>query len=98
MADTLGNKLGFKSSLEDPVLWYKPATDSMGNRHCSYMLVHVDDLLIIDKNPKKFMSQIQETFAIKPDSVEEPKNYLGADINKVHYADGSHAWTMGSES
>ena len=98
LADTLGNHLGFKSSLADPDLWYKAATDSTGNKYYSYILVYVDDLLIIDKNPRKFMSQIQDTFTVKPDSIEEPKTYLGADINKVYYPDGSYAWTMGSES
>jgi hypothetical protein len=98
LADTLGNKLGFKSSLADPDLWYKPAVDSAGNKYYSYILVYVDDLLIIDKAPKKFMSQIQESFTVKPDSIEEPKTYLGADISKVYYPDGSYAWTMGSES
>jgi hypothetical protein len=98
LADTLGNKLGFKSSLADPDLWYKAATDPSGNKYYSYILVYVDDLLIIDKLPKRYMSQIQESFTVKPDSIEEPKTYLGADVSKVYYPDGSHAWTMGSES
>jgi hypothetical protein len=98
LADTLGNKLGFKSSLADPDLWYKAAVDSTGNKYYSYILVYVDDLLIIDKEPKKFMAQIQDSFTVKPDSIEEPKTYLGADIGKVYYPDGSYAWTMGSET
>ena len=98
LADTLGNKLGFKSSLADPDLWYKPATDASGFKYYSYILVYVDDLLIIDKVPKKFMSMIQESFTVKPSSIEEPKSYLGADINKAYYPDGSYAWTMGSET
>ena len=38
LADTLGNKIGFKSSLADPDLWYKPATDASGNKYYSYIL------------------------------------------------------------
>ena len=98
LADTLGNRLGFKSSLADPDLWYKAATDATGKKYYSYILVYVDDLLIIDKNPRRYMSQIQETFTVKPGSIEEPKTYLGADINKVYYSDGSYAWTMGSQT
>jgi hypothetical protein len=64
-----------------------------------YILVYVDNLLIIDKMPKKFMSMIRESFTVKPLSIEEPKSYLGVlDINKAYYSVGSYAWTMGSET
>jgi hypothetical protein len=84
--------------LADPDLWYKPATSSSGEKYYSYILVYVDDLLIIDKDPGKFMEMVQGSFTVKPDSIEVPKSYLGADIGKVHYSDGSYAWTMGSET
>ena len=51
LAATLGNKLGFKSCLADPDLWYKACTDSNGYEYYAYILVYVDDLLIIDKKP-----------------------------------------------
>ena len=98
LADTLGNHLGFKSSLADPDLWYKASTDNKGFEYYSYILVYVDDLLIIDKAPKRFMDQVQQKFTVKPSSIEEPKSYLGADISKVYYNDGSYAWCMGSET
>ena len=98
LADTLGNRLGFKSSLADPDLWYKASTDASGFQYYSYILVYVDDLLIIDKQPAKFMEMIQQKFTVKPSSIEEPKSYLGADIKKVYYDDGSYGWTMGSET
>ena len=98
LGETLGNKLGFKSSLADPDLWYKAATDSNGFEYYSYILVYVDDLLIIDKEPKRYMEMIQQSFTVKPSSIEEPKSYLGADVNKVYYDDGSYGWTMGSET
>ena len=98
LADTLGNSLGFKSSLADPDLWYKASTDSTGFKYYSYILVYVDDLLIIDKAPNKYMTMVQESFTVKPSSIETPTSYLGADIGKVSYPDGSYAWTMGSYS
>lgn len=67
----------------------------LDSRIYPYILVYVDDLLIIDKQPAKFMEMIQ---AVKPSSIEEPKSYLGADIKKVYYDDGSYGWTMGSET
>ena len=98
LAEALGNKLGFKSSLADPDLWYKPMTDSSGFEYYAYILVYVDDLLLIMKEPKEAMAKIKESFTVKPSSIEEPKSYLGADIGKVYYEDGSYGWTMGAET
>jgi hypothetical protein len=44
------------------------------------------------------MAQIQESFTVKPSSIGQPKSYLGADVDKVYYADGSYGWTMGVET
>ena len=40
---------------------------------------------------------VQSTFTVKPDSIERPKSYLGAEIGKIEYPDGTYAWTMGSK-
>ena len=98
LAETLGNRLGYKSSLADPDLWYKPMKTANGFEYYAYILVYVDDLLLIMKDPKEAMSQIKESFTVKPASIEQPQKYLGADISKVYYADGSYGWTIGSET
>ena len=98
LANTLGNHLGFKSSLADPDLWYKAETSPDGFKYYSYIMVYVDDILIISKNTKRYMAQIQEDFTLKPSSIGTPKSYLGADINKVYHSDGTSSWTMGSET
>ena len=98
LADVLANKLGFVSSLADPDLWYKPATKPNGEKYYSYLLVYVDDILVIDINPSKYMAMLQEAYTVRKETIEEPKKYLGADISKVFFSDGSHAWTMSSSS
>ena len=98
LASTLGNHLGFKSSLADPDLWYKPETSPQGFKYYSYVMVYVDDILIVSKDPSRYMKQIQEDFTLKPSSIGVPKSYLGADISKVYHSDGSYSWTMGSET
>lgn len=98
LADTLGNKLGFKSSLADPDVWLKPETSKEGKEYYSYILVYSDDILIIHKEPSKYMEMLQDSYTVKPESIQEPSRYLGADISKVYYDDGSHAWTLSSES
>ena len=98
LADVLGNKLKFKSSLVDPNLWYKPMITSDGIDYYAYILVYVDNILIIDKNSGQFMDLLKDTYTVKPSSIGEPKIYLGADINKVYYSDNPYAWSMGSQS
>ena len=98
LAEVLGNHTGFRSSLADPYVWMKPEIDQNGFKYYSYILVYVDDILILDKLPEKYMNMIQEKFPVKKSSIEEPKIYLGANIGKVSYPDGSIAWTMSSDS
>ena len=62
-----------------------------------HIFVYVDDILIIDKNPERFINLLNENYTVKPASIREPKVYLGADISKAYYPDGSYAWTMGSQ-
>lgn len=97
LAETLGNKLGFKSSLADPDLWYKPIVSADGFEYYSYILVYVDDLLIIDKEPKAFMEMIKTSFTVKPDSIEEPKAYLGANVGILYDEYNNKHWTMSSK-
>ena len=65
-------------------------------KYYAYILVYVDDIIIIDKTPMIFMEMINEKFKLKPESIIEPNSYLGADLSKIHYDDGSYAWLMGS--
>ena len=40
------------------------------------------------------MAQIRDTFTVKPSSIKVPKRYLGDDINKIYYSDGSYECKM----
>ena len=98
LADVLHNKLHFESSLADPDLWRKPALKNNGDTYYAYILVYVDDILVIDDNPDRYMKMLQDSYTVRKDTVKEPDQYLGADIGKTFFDDGSHAWTMGSSS
>ena len=50
--ENLGNRIGYKSYLVDPDLWYKPMTDADGFEYYAYILVYVYNLLTITKYPK----------------------------------------------
>ena len=98
LADILGNVLKFKPSLADPDVWLRSSTKADGNKYYSYILVYVDDVLIIDEDPKRYMDLLQSSYTVNPASICEPDRYLGADINKVHYEDGSIAYTISSDN
>ena len=51
LANILGNKLKFKSTLSDPDLWYKEMVNTDGVEYYAYILVYVNDIIILDKNP-----------------------------------------------
>ena len=72
--------------------------DADGFEYYAYILVYFDDLLIIMKHPKEAMSQKQESFTVKNSSIEEPKIYLGADINKIYYSNRYYGQKMGDET
>ena len=96
-AQTL-ERLGFKSSLADPDVWYKPSVKSTGEEYYTYLLVYVDDLLCIDENPRKYMEMIEQSFKIKEGSVGPPQVYLGANCQlNPSRTDGVDCWGMSSE-
>ena len=98
LAETLGNRRSYKKSLTEPDIWYKPMTDADGFEYYSYILVYVYNILLIMKYTKESMAQIQDTFTVKIYSIEKPKSYLRADINKIYCSDGSYGWNMGAET
>ena len=60
LTDILGNKLKFRSSSSDPDLWYKDMVYTDVVKYYAYILVYVDDILILDKDPERFMQILRE--------------------------------------
>ena len=98
LADILGNKLKFKSSLSDPDLWYKEMISVDRTEYYAYILVYVDNILILDKNPEQFMKILKQGYTAKSGSIGKPKTFSGAGISKVLYSDRSYAWLMSSSN
>ncbi len=71
-ADYLRAK-GWNQSRADPDIWMK----DKGN-HWEYICTYVDDLLVMSKNPKEFMDELQLTFKMK--GIGPPTYHLGADF------------------
>ena len=65
--------MGFKSSKCDPDLWIK----DMGT-HYEYIATYIDDLLIVSKDPRPIIKELERTYTLK--GVGDPIYYLGGDI------------------
>jgi hypothetical protein len=79
--------LGYKPCKADADVHMKTAVKENGDTYYQYMLAYVDDILCCGENPQVQMDMISGKFTLKDGTVEEPKLYLGADIEKF-YIDG----------
>ena len=76
---TLGDEIrtmGFHSCRADPDLWLKKTDD--GTKY-EYIATYVDDIIIVAKDPMKYMNLLKSKFPIR--NIEEmPEYYLGNNI------------------
>ena len=96
MAGTLRDA-GFKSCLADPDIWMKRNRKPDGMEYWEYVLVYVDDVLVISHDPGKVMKIFQKAYTMKKDSVKEPEEYLGTRIRRFTMEDGTETWAMSSD-
>ena len=93
---TMLHDLGLLSSLADPDVWLQPATMTDGFGYYEYILVYVDDLLVISHRA----GQIHETFKTKYryvlKDVGPSQHYLSATIGKYD-CNGLQTWYMSAE-
>jgi hypothetical protein len=97
MAETL-HSLGYTSSLADPDVWYRAECKPNGFEYYGYVLVYVDDILVISHAPKGTMESIAKFYRLK-DGYASPTRYLGATIRKWRILgdeDASH-WGLSSD-
>ena len=89
-------KLGYTPCLADPDLWMKPEIrPSDGHKYYAYILLYVDDVLVIHHDANAELERIDNHFEMKPGSMGDPDLYLGAKLRKVTI-DGTDAWSFSS--
>ena len=73
--------IGFQRSQNDPALYWR-----IGNDGTSYILVYVDDLLIITPTGSSVLSEIREALAkeFEMKDLGKAKNFLGMEIARDH--------------
>ena len=89
--------LDFRSCPADPDVWMQPAKKGDGSPCYDYVLLYVDDALVIsDKAESILRNEIGRYFELKEASIGPPKMYLGAGIRKVKLDNGMEAWAASS--
>ena len=86
----------FAPSLADPDVWIRAACKEDGYSYYEYLLVYVDDILILSHNPTPILTCIQKFYRLK-EPASDPKTYLGAYIKPWSVpGDSRRIWSMSS--
>jgi hypothetical protein len=89
--------MNFTPSLADPDVWMRPSAKPNGEEYYEYILVYVDDILVISHDPNQAMTTIRLTYRLKEEPTP-PKTYLGATIKQWHISgDLQPVWSMNSQ-
>ena len=87
--------IGFKSCPANPDVWMRPAEKADGSSYYEYVLLYVDDTLVISENAEKILrEEIGRYFELKEESVGHPTLYLGGRVCKVTMENGVEAWAF----
>jgi hypothetical protein len=89
--------MNFTPSLADPDVWLHPSSKPNGEEYYEYILVYVDDILIVSHDPSQAMTTIRITYRLKEEPTP-PTTYLGATIKEWYIpGDTRHVWSMNSQ-
>ena len=88
--------LGFRPTRADPDVYMRKNFKAGGQPYYEYLLVYVDDVLVISHAPADVMESIGHQFEIKNNEYGPPTTYLGAGISKVQLDNGDMCWSMES--
>ena len=89
------DEMGFKSSIADPYVWIGPATKADGEQNYDFILVYIDDLLVIIQYAVSVIREAAEKFKLKKDKIEPPEIYLRGRLARKEL-NGNQVWKMSS--
>ncbi len=89
------NSLNFKPTRANPDVYIRK-NFRLGEPYYEYLLVYVNDILVVSHTPKDIMKSIGAQFEIKNNDYGPPTTYLRAGISQVQLNDGSMCWSMES--
>ena len=81
----------------DPDIWMRPAEKSDGSKYYEFVLLYVDDTLVVSENAERILrDEIGRYFELKEESIGPPDIYLGGKVRKVTLDNGQEAWSFSS--
>ena len=84
--------LGFKSYQADLDIWIREATKTDGTDCWKYVLLYVDDCLVVSDHGEKMLREENgKYFKLKEKSIVPPDVYLGGKMRRVNLENGSKA-------
>ena len=75
--------MGFVGTVADPDVYRRANAKPDGFKYYEYILVYVDDVLIISHDANVHLERIQAEYELNPNSIGPPTRYLGADVKRV---------------
>ena len=72
--------VGYNICPADLYIWIKLKVDSDNDRYYSYILFHVDDILVVYHNAMTMLNNNNKYFKLKPDSICDTEIYLGDNL------------------
>ena len=89
--------LVFVSCRGDPDVWQRAATKKNGEKYHEYVLLYVDDCLVVSHKPEAILSkEIGKHFQLKEESIGPPSQYLGGKLRQVTMENSQECWAFGS--
>ena len=58
----------------------------------AYVLLYVDDVMVINNDAESILSRIDKCFKLNPSSIGEPDLYLEFKLNQMRLENGVWAW------
>jgi hypothetical protein len=86
------HSMGFQASLADPDVWYRAATKENGFDYYEYLIVYVDDILVLSHQASEIMKTVERMYRLK-EPATTPTTYLGATILEWSVS-GNKMWAM----
>ena len=98
LGQVLELEMHFEACKADPDVWMRKATKEDGTEYHELLLVYTDDILIISHRPREAMSQLDQNFLVKSDSIGSPSTYLGAQVGTYRFPEEPDKvyWTLSS--
>jgi hypothetical protein len=83
--------LGYELSRGDPDVWFRAATKETKEENYEYLFVYTDDILAIGVDPNHVLTSLNKYFALKPDSIHPPDDYLSTKLKETVLPNGVKA-------